>query len=108
MKKRELKDYNLLLRAENEALKYILQEAEDSLSDARRCGEIELLQEENTELVNDINDLQADRAADHAEYRKTKPQLDPDFINEGFAVTFNCYGEPRIPQSGLDCLKGGK
>lgn len=89
MKKHEFKDYNRLLRAENEALKYILQEAEDSLSDGCRCGEIELLHEENAGLVNDINDLQADWAADHAEYRKTKPQLDPDFFNEGVAVVFN-------------------
>jgi hypothetical protein len=71
MKKHELKDYNRLLRAENEALKYILQEAEDSLSDGCRCGEIKLLQEENDVLVKDLNDLQADWAADHAEYRKT-------------------------------------
>lgn len=69
--------------------------------------------------VQEINDLQADWATDHIECRKTleylksqntrecdlnvrlqgkiaglqsgatKPQLDPDFINEGFAITFN-------------------
>lgn len=74
MKKHELKDYNRLLRAENEALKYLLQEAEDSLGDGYQCNEIKLLQEENDELVKDLNDLQADWAtdhADHAEYRKT-------------------------------------
>lgn len=66
MKKHELKDYNRLLRAENEALREILQMAEDSLSDGCRCGEIKLLQEENTELVKDLNDLQADWAEDHS------------------------------------------
>lgn len=66
MKKHELKDYNRLLRAENEALKYILQEAEDSLSEGCRCGEIKLLQEENTELVKDINDIEYEWAKDHA------------------------------------------
>ncbi len=62
MKKHELKDYNRLLRAENEALREILHMAADSLSDGCRCGEIKLLQEENTELVKDTNDLQADWA----------------------------------------------
>lgn len=66
MKKHELKDYNRLLRAENEALREILQMAEDSLSDGCQCGEIKLLQEENTELVKDLNDLQADWAEDHS------------------------------------------
>jgi chromosome segregation ATPase len=67
MKKSELKDYNRLLRAENEALREILQMAADSLSDGCRCGEIKLLQEENTELVKDLNDLQADWAAHYTE-----------------------------------------
>lgn len=89
MKKRELKDYNRLLKMESEDLWELLLMAENNLSDARRCGEIKLLQEENDGLVKDLNDMQADWAADHAEYRKTKPQLDPDFINEGFALTFN-------------------
>lgn len=108
MKKHELKDYNRLLKMENEGLWELLLMAENNLSDARRCGEIELLQEENAGLVKDLNDLQADWGVDHAEYRKTKPQLDPDFFNEGVAVVFNCCGEPRITQSGLDCLRGGK
>lgn len=70
MKKHELKDYNRLLRAENEALREILQMAEDSLSDGCRCGEIKLLQEENTELVKDLNDLQADWGVDYTIYTR--------------------------------------
>lgn len=62
MKKRELKDYNRLLKMENEDLWELLLMAENSLSDARRCGEIELLHEENAGLVNDLNDQQADWA----------------------------------------------
>lgn len=83
------------------------------------CHEIPELNDEINELLDDLNDLKADWAADHAEYRKalevikeqntrecdlnvrlqskieelqsgkTKPKLDPDFINEGFAITFN-------------------
>ena len=62
MKKRELKDYNRLLKMENEDLWELLLMAENTLGDDCRCGEIKLLQEENTELVKDINDLQADWA----------------------------------------------
>lgn len=65
MKKSELKDYNRPLRAENEALKYLLQEDENMLSGYCRCGEIKLLQEENNELVKDLNDLQYEWAKDH-------------------------------------------
>lgn len=68
MKKHELKDYNRLLRAENEALREILHMAADSLSDGYQCGEIQLLQEENNELVKDLNDLRADWAVDYTIY----------------------------------------
>lgn len=70
MKKRELKDYNRLLRAENEALREILHMAADSLSDGYQCGEIKLLQEENTELAKDLNDLQADWGVDYTIYTR--------------------------------------
>ncbi|MEO1815280.1 MAG: hypothetical protein ABGU93_06815 [Acetobacterium sp.] len=78
MKKHELKDYNRLLRAEIEALKYILQEAEDSLGDGCRCGEIKLLQEENTELLKDINDLHAEYAKSHVDAGKALCELVSD------------------------------
>ncbi len=67
MKKSELKDYNRLLRAENEALREILQIAEDSLEGDCYCKEIALIQEESIELVKDLNDLQADWAAHYTE-----------------------------------------
>jgi len=66
--KQSLKDYNRLLKMENDAVKYLLQEAEGSLSDGCRCCEIKLLQEENTELVKDLNDLQADWGVDYTIY----------------------------------------
>ncbi len=62
MKKHELKDYNRLLKMENEDLWELLLMAENTLGDDCRCGEIKLLQEENNELVKDLNDLQADWA----------------------------------------------
>ncbi|PKM74780.1 MAG: hypothetical protein CVU92_04720 [Firmicutes bacterium HGW-Firmicutes-17] len=96
MKKRDLKDYNRLLKMENEALEHLLQEAENKLGGDRYCKEIALIQGKNTELVKDMNDLQADwaesnvvagtamwgmaqdiddlqadMAADHTEYRNT-------------------------------------
>lgn len=62
MKKRELKDYNRLLKMENEDLWELLLMAENTLGDDYQCGEIKLLQEENNELVKDLNDLRADWA----------------------------------------------
>ena len=65
MKKRDLKDYNRLLRDRNEVLEELLQLVSDSMDGDCYCKEIALIQEENTELVKDLNDLQADWAADH-------------------------------------------
>lgn len=65
MNKSELKDYNRLLRAENEALREILQMAENSIENGCYCKEIALIHEENAELVKALNDLQADWAEDH-------------------------------------------
>lgn len=101
-------NYIRLLEKENqEYFEKVMKPVKDSC-----CHEI-------LELNDDLNDLQADWAADHAEYRKTletikeqntrecdlnvrlqgeivglqsgatKPKLDPDFVNEGFAITFN-------------------
>lgn len=62
MKKRDLKDYNRLLRDRNEVLEDLMQLVNDSLEDDYRCNEIELLQEENNEIIDDLNDQQADWA----------------------------------------------
>lgn len=40
MKKRDLKDYNRLLRDRNEVLEDLMQLVNDSLEDDCRCGEI--------------------------------------------------------------------
>lgn len=75
MNKKNLKDYNRLLRAENEALREILHMAADSLSDGCRCGEIKLLQEENVVLVKDLNDLQADWAKSNVVFRAAMREM---------------------------------
>lgn len=71
MKKRDLKDYNRLLREElkrtnkqkNKAEIELFQlKAKQILEPIIVGGEIKLLQNENTELVKDMNDLQADCA----------------------------------------------
>jgi len=70
MKKSELKNYNRLLREENEIQWELLQMAENMLRDDCRCGEIKPLQEENNGLVEDLNDLQADSAVDYTVYTR--------------------------------------
>ena len=62
MKKRDLKDYNRLLRDRNEVLEELLQLVSDSMDGDCYCKEIALIQEENTELGKDLNDLRADWA----------------------------------------------
>lgn len=65
MKKKDLKNYNRLLKEENEALREILQIAENLSGCDCYCKNIALIQGENGELLKDINDLQADWALDY-------------------------------------------
>ena len=101
MKKHELKDYNRLLRAENEALREILHMAADSLSDGCRCGEIKLLQEENTELLKEINDLHAIWAQDESKLRYFCLELAKD-LND-FAADWAIDHAAIINQHKADC-----
>lgn len=104
MKKRDLKDYNRLLREESQRvseqkskveIELFHLKAKQILEPIINGGEIKLLQDENNEIIDelndlqadwaesnvvagtamlamvqDINDLQADMAADHADYRE--------------------------------------
>jgi hypothetical protein len=68
------KNYIRLLEEENEDLREILQLTVDGYP----INEVDLLQEENTELLKDINDLQAEYAKSHVDASKALCELVSD------------------------------
>lgn len=101
MKKQDLKNYNRLLKMENEALEHLLQEAENSLGDDSQCKEIALIMEENTELLKEINDLHAIWAQDESKLRYFCLELAKD-LND-FAADWAIDHAAIINQHKADC-----
>lgn len=78
MKKQDLKNYNRLLKMENEALEHLLQEVENRLGGDSQCGLSKLLNDRNDELIDDINDIQADWAVERIVLAKALKEYDSD------------------------------